>query len=52
MTDISKTMQLVEKHCISRKDSCWVAIDSAALMSKNIYNAANYIVRQTYIKEG
>src|SRR5215831_1408656 len=35
-------MQLVERHVIKR----------AAFASKNLYNAANYIVRQSFIHEG
>lgn len=46
------TMQLVEKHIIDRADPRWAAIDEAAWMSKNIYNAANYRLRQTYIFTG
>src|SRR5256885_12909169 len=46
------TMQLVEQHIIDRSDSRWQAIDAAAWASKNIYNVANYRVRQCYIREG
>ena len=42
-------MQLVERHIISRKDPRWKLIDAAAWFSKNIYNAANYLVRQFYL---
>jgi putative transposase len=42
-------MQLVEQHIISRKDPRWKLMDAAAWFSKNIYNAANYLVRQAYI---
>lgn len=45
-------MQLVEKHIIKKSDPRWHDIDQAAWMSKNIYNAANYIVRQAFITEG
>ena len=45
-------MQLVERHVISRADPRFAAIDSAAFASKNLYNAANYIVRQSFIQEG
>jgi putative transposase len=42
-------MQLVEQHIIDQNDPRWVAIDAAAFLSKNLYNAANYLVRQAYI---
>lgn len=41
--------QLVEKHIIGKNDPRWSAIDHAAWMSKNIYNAANYRIRQAFI---
>jgi putative transposase len=42
-------MQLVEQHIIDANDPRWQTIDQAAWFSKNIYNAANYLVRQSYI---
>ena len=45
-------MQLVEQHIIKKSDPRWQAIDDAAFASKNLYNAANYIVRQEYIHNG
>ncbi len=42
-------MQLVERHIIDHNDPRWQVIDEAAWFSKNIYNAANYLVRQAYI---
>jgi len=45
-------MQLVEQHVISRNDPRYTAIDAAAFASKNIYNAANYELRQVFIREG
>jgi putative transposase len=45
-------MQLVEQHVIRKTDPRFAAIDQAAFASKNLYNAANYIVRQAYIQEG
>jgi putative transposase len=45
-------MQLVERHVIKRADSRFQAIDRAAFASKNLYNAANYVVRQAFIHEG
>ncbi len=45
-------MQLVEQHVIKRTDSRYRAIDQAAFASKNLYNAANYVIRQAFIHEG
>ena len=45
-------MQLVEQHVIDRNDPRFVFIDEAAFQSKNLYNAALYIVRQSFIFEG
>lgn len=45
-------MQLVEQHCINVSDPRFAAIDEAAFKSKNLYNAANYFVRQAFIHEG
>ncbi len=42
-------MQLVEQHIISKTDSRFAVIDQAAFLSKNLYNAANYLVRQSFI---
>jgi putative transposase len=44
-----KTMQLVEQHVIHHNDPRWSIVDSACFLSKNLYNAANYVVRQEYI---
>jgi putative transposase len=43
-------MRLVERHVISKGDPHFVAIDAAAFASKNLYNAANFLVRQSFIK--
>jgi putative transposase len=45
-------MHLVERHVIKRTDPRFAAIDRAAFASKNLYNAANYVVRQAFIHEG
>ena len=45
-------MQLVEQHVIDRKDPRFAVIDAAAFKSKNLYNAANYEIRQAFIHEG
>ena len=44
-------MQLVEQHVISKADPRFAAIDAAAFQAKNLYNAANYLVRQAFIFE-
>jgi putative transposase len=45
-------MRLVEKHLIRTSDPRFPAIDRAAFASKNLYNQANYQIRQAYIHEG
>ena len=42
-------MQLVEQHIIQRNDPRFVEIDHTAFASKNLYNAANYLLRQSLI---
>lgn len=44
-------MQLVEQHVIAPHDPRFVLIDQAAFASKNLYNAALYLVRQAFIFE-
>jgi putative transposase len=43
-------MQLVEQHILNKNDSRFEAVDQAAFAAKNLYNAANYLVRQWFIK--
>ncbi|EFO79947.1 hypothetical protein OSCT_2157 [Oscillochloris trichoides DG-6] len=45
-------MQLVEQHVITPTDSRFGVIDAAAFAAKNLYNAANYRVRQSFIHDG
>ncbi len=45
-------MQLVEQHCIDKRDPRYRVIDEAAFKSKNLYNAALYELRQAFIHEG
>jgi len=45
-------MQLVEQHVISKIDPRYAAIDRAAFASKNLYNAALYEIRQSFIHQG
>src|SRR5712691_2706300 len=48
----SACMQLVEQHCIGKRDPRYAVIDEAAFKSKNLYNAALYEIRQSFIHEG
>ena len=45
-------MKLVEQHVITRRDPRYQRIDAAALASKNLWNVANYLVRQSFIFQG
>ena len=45
-------MQLVEQHVIRASDPRYAAIDRAAFASKHLYNAANYLGRLLFIREG
>ncbi len=45
-------MQLVERHRMRKDDPRFAVIDSAAFASKNLYNQANYQIRQAFIHEG
>jgi putative transposase len=44
-------MQLVEQTIISKNDPRYEVIDRGAFASKNLWNAANYLVRQSFIHE-
>ncbi|MBV9708739.1 MAG: transposase [Chloroflexi bacterium] len=44
-------MQLTEQHVIKRDDPRFAAVDAASFASKNLYNAALYEVRQSFIHE-
>ncbi len=46
------SMQLVEQHIIEKHDPRYSVIDEAAFESKNLYNAALYEIRQSFIHEG
>jgi putative transposase len=43
-------MQLVEQHVIRKGDERFLPIDNACFASKNLYNLANYHIRQHYIE--
>lgn len=45
-------MQLIEQHIIACSDPRFVLIDAAAFSAKNLYNAANFLLRQAYIFNG
>ena len=44
-------MKLVEQHVIKRGDPRYTRLDEAAFASKNLWNLANYYVRQSFIFE-
>ncbi len=45
-------MQLVERHVIDRQHKHWQECDKLAFLSKNLWNAANYICRQHFFANG
>lgn len=45
-------MQLVEKHNINKNNSLFNEINKLSFLSKNLYNRANYYIRQTFIISG
>jgi putative transposase len=45
-------MQLVERHLVRKDQPAYARIDAAAFASKNVYNQANYQIRQAFIHEG
>ncbi len=45
-------MHLVEQHVITPSDPRFALIDAAAFASKNLYNAANYVLREAFIFHG
>jgi putative transposase len=52
LTKESTVIQLVEQHVIESSDPRFVLIDEAAFKSKNLYNAALYLIRQILIFQG
>lgn len=45
-------MKLVEKHVVKRGSLMFAEIDELAFRSKNLYNRANYSVRQEFFERG
>jgi len=45
-------MQLTEQHIIKKDDPRFAVLDTASFASKNLYNAALYEIRQSYIHHG
>ena len=42
-------MQLAERHIIKSTEHRFTQIDELAFKSKNLYNAANYVIRQSFV---
>ncbi|MEG4318243.1 transposase [Microcoleus sp. Aus8_D1] len=42
-------MQLAERHIIKSTEHRFIEIDVLAFKSKNLYNAANYVIRQSFV---
>lgn len=45
-------MQLVERHVINRQHGFWQECDQICFLSKNLYNYANYQIRQHFFQTG
>lgn len=43
-------MRLVERHIITKNHSYFEEMDAISFLSKNLYNRANYIIRQEFIE--
>ncbi len=44
-------MRLVERHIIKTSHQFYKEVDDLAWRSKNLYNYANYLVRQSFIED-
>ena len=42
-------MQLAQRHIIKSTEHRFTQIDELAFKSKNLYNAANYVIRQSFV---
>ena len=49
---MTEKVRWVEQHIIKKTDPRFAAIDEAAFASGDLYNAATYIVRQSFIHDG
>ena len=45
-------IQRVEKHKIKQSNTCYPLIDSFCFNAKNLYNHANYLIRQEFVSNG
>lgn len=45
-------VQRTEQHIIKQNSSIWSVIDRYCFYSKNVYNQANYLIRQEFINNG
>ena len=45
-------MKLVEQHIILKSNKDWKQIDQLCFLSKNLYNASLYIIKQEYLISG
>ena len=45
-------MRQVERHIVKPSNPIWQQIDNLCFLSKNLYNYANYFIRQSFIFEG
>jgi putative transposase len=45
-------MQLTERHIIKKTHPNWNECDELAFCSKNLFNSANYQIRQSFIWQG
>lgn len=45
-------MKLVERHIISKNDPRWKVLDNACFLSKNLYNAGLYRIKQHFLETG
>jgi putative transposase len=45
-------MHLVERHLVKPDHPQFAVIDAAAFASKNLYNQANYQIRQAFLQQG
>ena len=42
-------MRQVERHIVKQSNPLWFQLDPLCFLSKNLYNYANYLVRQSFI---